>query len=112
MLAAGQLNNDVWPNPAGSAAVLSRVDAVGQTVECPLLGEVAVFDHPGELDDSLELKLAPPAANAGPLERIDQTGRLPSQLLAGRIEGSHLLYQVRTRFDSLALRLPNLSVDL
>ena len=54
VLAARQADDDVGPDAALVVAALNRV----------LLGEVAVLDHAGELDDALQLELAPAAADA------------------------------------------------
>src|SRR5262249_14488526 len=48
-----------------------------------LLDEVAVLDHPGELDDALQLHLAPAPAHVWRPERRDQVaGLLPQPVLA------------------------------
>ena len=75
LLAAGQPHDHVGPDPAVVVA-LNRV----------LLDEIAVLDHAGELDDALQLQLAPAAADAGPLERVGEPARLVPQALAGGVE--------------------------
>ena len=77
-----------------------------------LLFEVAVLDHAGELDDAFELKLAPAAADAGPLERIDQPRRLGAQALARRVERRDALHQLRAGLDAPAFGVLDLAVHL
>ena len=77
-----------------------------------LLFEVAVLDHAGELDDALQLELAPSPANAGTFERIDQARRFPAKILARHVDGGHSLEQLRAGFDAAALRVFDFLVDL
>ena len=44
-------------------------------------GEVAVLDHPGELDHALELQLAPPPADLRRAQGVDQLTGLAAELL-------------------------------
>ena len=102
LLAARQPDDDVRPNPGLVVAALNRA----------LLVEVAVLDHPGELDDALQLELAPAAADAGPLERVGEAPRLVAQALAGGVERDDPLHQLRARFDAAALGVLDLAVHL
>ena len=61
VLAAGQTHDDVGPHA-------DRIVAADRL----LLLEIAVLDHAGELDDALELELAPAAADARTFERVDE----------------------------------------
>ncbi len=88
----------------------SRRSSVPVTVCCSF--EIAVLDHPGELDDAFELKLAPPAANTRALERVDQPRRLGAQTLARRVERRDALHQLRAGFDTPALGVLDLAVHL
>ena len=95
VLAAGQADDDVGPH----AAIVVAVDRL-------LLLEIAVLDHAGELDDALQLQLAPAAADARPLERVDQAPRLGLQILAGRVERRDALQQLRAVLRRAAARRP------
>ncbi len=101
VLAAGQRDDDVGPQPA---IVVSRDGA--------LLLEVAAIDHAGELDDALQLELAPAAADAGPLERVDQTRGLRAQVLARRVERAQTLDELRAALRAAALGVLDLAVHL
>jgi hypothetical protein len=74
--------------------------------------EVAVLDHTGELDDALQLQLAPTAANTRTSERIDQSPGLRPKVLAGGIEQGDALQQHGIVLYPAALRLLDLAVDL
>ena len=82
-------------------------------VERLLLVEIAVLDHPGELDDAFELQLAPPAADAGALEGVDQprafrrAGRWPV-VSSDAIP----LHELRARLDAAALRVLDFAIHL
>src|SRR5262249_47177394 len=77
-----------------------------------LLGEVAVLDHARKLDDPLQLKLAPPAANTWTFQRVDETLGFATQLLAGGIERCDLLEQLRAIVQASSLGFSNFTVDL
>ena len=77
-----------------------------------LLLEVAVLEHAGELDDALQLQLAPAAAHAGPLERIHQPAGLGLQFLAGGVERGDALDQRGTVLHAAALGFPDFAVDV
>ena len=78
-----------------------------------LLVEIAVLDHAGELDDALQLQLAPAAADAGPLERVDQPARFGLQILADRVERRDALQQRwRRSCDAAPLGVLDFAVDL
>ena len=102
-LPPGQPDDDV-----GAHAAIGIVRAVDRL----LLFEIAVLEHAGELDDALQLELAPPAADAGPLERIHEPPGLASQVLAGRIERRDPLQQLRAGLEPPALGLLDLAIDL
>ena len=97
----GQPDDDVGPHAAARRAV-NRV----------LLREVAVLDHAGELDDALQLELAPAAADAGPLERVGEAPRFVAQVLPGGVERRDLLHQLRAALDAPALGVLDLAIDL
>ena len=101
MLAAGERDDDVGPQPA---IVVARDGA--------LLLEVAVIEHAGELDDALQLELAPAAADAGPLERVDQTRGLRAKVLPGRVERAQTLDELRAALRAAALGVLDLAVHL
>ena len=100
LLAAGQPHDR---RPAGSGHRRRRLNRA-------LLGEIAVLDHPGELDDALQLQLAPAAADAGPLEGVGQPARFVAQALAGGVERrrsaacSWAPFSTRRRSESLISR--------
>ena len=72
VLAARQLHDQVGPQQPAVVVALAR-----------LLDEVAVRDHPGELDHALQLHLAPAAANVRRAQRGDEVARLlPEPVLA------------------------------
>ena len=100
MLAAGQVDDDVRPQ-----AALFAVDGL-------LLGEVTVLHHAGELDHAPQLQLAPAAADARALERIDQPLRLAAQLPADGIERRDALKQLRPFLHPAALGLLDFLVDM
>ena len=68
-MAAGQLDGEVGAQPA----------RVGERRR--LLVEVAVLEHPGELDHALQLHFAPASAHARRAQRADQVLGLEPQLL-------------------------------
>ena len=79
-LAAGELHDQVG---AQQAALV---------VAAALLGaEVAVVEHAGELDDALQLHLAPAAADVGGAQRGDEAAGLGAQLLLALGDGAQLL---------------------
>ena len=67
-----------------------------------LLLEVAVGEHPGELDDAPELHLAPAAAHVRRAQRRAEAARLRAQPFLALGKGLHLLGQGSVR----ALTLP------
>ena len=96
VLAAGQPDDDVGPHAAVAVAVRDGV----------LLFEVAVLDHACELDDALQLELAPAAADARTLERVHELAGLGAQVLAGGVERRDALQQLRARPRCAAARCP------
>ncbi len=70
VLAAGKLHDEVGSQQSALVVALAR-----------LLDEVAVGEHPCELDDALELHLAPAAAHVRCAERRDETARLLAEAL-------------------------------
>ncbi len=58
-----------------------------------LPGEVAVLDHAGQVDDPLELQLAPPAAHVGRAQGGDQRAGLAGHPGRPAGHGAHLLAQ-------------------
>ena len=96
VLAAGQPDDDVGPHAAVAVAVGDR----------ELLFEVAVLDHAGQLDDALQLQLAPAAADARPFERVHELARLGAQVLAGGVERGDALQQLRARLGPAPLGIP------
>ena len=77
-----------------------------------LLLEVAVLHHPGELDDALQLELAPAAADSGPLQRVGQAPRFVAEALPGGIQRHDSLEQLGPRFDAPALGVLDLAIHL
>jgi hypothetical protein len=77
--------------------------------------EVAVREHPGELDHAPELHLAPAAAHARRPERLDEIRGLALQLLLADGERMHLLGEGRvapTRsFSTVCSCVPTRSSD-
>jgi hypothetical protein len=75
-----------------------------------LLLEVAAIEHAGELDDALQLELAPAAADAGPLEGVDQARGLVQvlQLSAVNERVSRIAIRCQTEFTQPYLRLIDL----
>ena len=69
-LAAGQLHDHVGPQQPAVVVPLARLRA-----------EVAVLDHPGELDHALQLHLAPAPADVRCAQRRDEAARLGAELL-------------------------------
>jgi hypothetical protein len=55
-------------------------DAAGVGVPADLLGEVAVLQHSGGLDDAAQLMLAPPAAHLRCPQRRDQLAGFDPEL--------------------------------
>src|SRR5205823_12029799 len=68
--------------------------------------------HARKLDDALQLKLAPAAANAWTLERVGEPTRLVAQILAYRIERRDFLQQLRAGFDPPALGVLDFAVHV
>ena len=78
-----------------------------------LLDEVAVLEHAGQLDDALELQLAPAAAYGGLAHRFGEARGLFVQQREMRLdEVAQLLVEARVRVDARALDLAELAVDL
>ena len=71
-----------------------------------LLLEVAAIEHAGELDDALQLELAPAAADAGPLERVDQTRGLRAEVLPRRVQRAQPLDELRAALACGGARSP------
>ena len=103
VFAAGEPDDDVGAHPA--IGIVRAVDHL-------LLFEITVLQHAGELDDAPQLQLAPPAADARPLERIHEPPCLASQVLAGRIERRDPLQQLRAGLEAPTLRFFDLAIDL
>ena len=82
VLAARQLDDEVGPQHAPVGIRDRR-----------LLGEVAVREHPRELDDALELDLAPAAAHVRRAERGAEVSGLGAELLLPLRQRLHLLGQ-------------------
>ena len=70
-----------------------------------------MLDHPGELNHSFELQLAPPAADLRCAEGIDQRLRLVLQLLGTGAHGVDLLPQPDVGALALLLDVPQLALD-
>ena len=68
-----------------------------------LLAEVAVVDHAGELDDALQLHLAPAAAHVRGAERGHEVARLRAQALLSLGDRAELLADRRDRAQALLL---------
>ena len=100
LLAAGEPHDEVGPQ--GPVVAGHR----------RLLGEVAVLDHAGQLDDPPELHLAPPAAGLRRPQRVHQRGRLVAQLLAGGAHEPDLLGQRGVRRHPGVLELAQVRLDL
>ncbi len=101
VLAAGERDDDVGPQPA---IVVCRDRA--------LLFEVAAIEHAGELDDALQLELAPAAADTGPLERVDQARGLRAEVLPRRVQRAQPLDELRAVFRAAPLGVLDLAVHL
>ena len=96
-LAAGQPDDHVRPHPTVAVAVGHR----------ELLFEVAMLDHACQLDHALQLQFAPAAADARPLERVHELAGLGAQVLAGGVERSDALQQLRADLGPPPLGLPD-----
>ena len=70
-----------------------------------LLGEVAVLQHAGRLDDPAELVLAPAPAHLRGAQRGDQLFGLGAQLAGDGAHRPDLLAQLGVRVDPVALQL-------
>ena len=79
-LAAGQLDDEVGPEQPSLVVALAR-----------LLDEVAVREHAGQLDDALELHLAPAAADVRRAQRGDEVAGLLAQALLALGDGPEQL---------------------
>ena len=86
--------------------------AIVVAAEGVLLLEVAVLDHAGELDDALQLQLAPAAADAGPLQRVDQAAGFVAEAPARRYRATRCAAAAGRRFDAPALGLLDLAIHL
>ena len=99
-LAAGELHDDVGAQQPAVVVALARLRA-----------EVAVVEHPGELDDALQLHLAPAAADVGRPQRRHEAAGLGAQLLLpgrdlaealadrGHLAGALVLELLRLRLE-------------
>ncbi len=95
---AGQADDDVGAHPA--VVVRDRL----------LLFEVAVLDHPRELDDAFQLELAPPASNAWALEGVHEPGGFGPEVLPDGIERRDARDEIRARGDTAMLGFLDLGV--
>ena len=80
VLAARVPDDEIRPEQASVVVAAAR-----------LLHEVAVGEHAGELDDALELHLAPPAAHVRCAQRGDEAAGLLSQQLLPLHDGAQVL---------------------
>ena len=96
VLAARQPDDDVGTHAAIGPFAVERL----------LLVEVAVLDHAGELDDALQLQLAPAAADAGTLERVDEPARFGLQFLADGVERGDALQEAGAVLHRAVARRP------
>ena len=94
--APGQPDDHVRPHAGGLRVGGPRAD----------LGvEVAVLDHAGQLDDPLQLHLAPPAADLRSAQRPGQRAGVPVQVRRRPVQRGHLLAQPGVGRGPLALHL-------
>src|SRR5581483_4252028 len=77
-----------------------------------LRAKVAVVEHSGELDDALQLQLAPAAAHVGRAERGDEAARLAAQLLLAVRDLAQALADRGHLAGALLLELPRLELEL
>ena len=99
-LAAGKLDDQVGAEEPTLVVALALLGA-----------EVAVVDHPGELDDALQLHLAPAAADVRGAERGDEAARLGAQALLSFGDGAQLLADRRDRSQALLLERLRLHLE-
>jgi hypothetical protein len=95
-----QAHDHVRPHPA-----ILAVDRL-------LLHEVAILEHAGHLDDTLELDLAPAAAHLRRAQRADEVLRLQLQCLLRLCQCADLLGQRAVRGCADLLEVANACVDL
>jgi len=89
-----------------------RTDASVLRRDSGLLGEVAVFGEPCELDDTTQLNLAPVAAHVRLTQRLDEGPGLASQRREPKAKGSDLLVQPGGRGDAIAFDFAEFAVHL
>jgi hypothetical protein len=77
-----------------------------------LLEKVAMLEHPGELDDTAQLDLAPVAANVRLAQRAHEVACLAGQRREPRAQRAHLLVEARTGRRTVLLDLGELAVHL
>src|SRR6185312_17211236 len=100
VLASRQVDDEVWDEQR-AVAVAGR----------GLLAKVAVFEHAGQLDDALELDLAPPAADVRRSQCGPQAPGLGPQTLLPLCERAHLLGQRAVGALTLLVERPGLLVE-
>ena len=100
LLVAWQLHDQVGPE----APVAGRRGL--------LLEEVAVIDHPRELDDALQLQLAPVAAHVRLPQRLHEIAGLAVERGEARAERADLLVEPGRRRRAVHLDLAQFGVDL
>ena len=100
-LAARKLHDHVGPEQAALVVPLARLRA-----------EVAVVEHPRELDDALQLHLAPAAAHVRRAQGGDEAARLRAQLLLPGRDLAQALADRRHLAGALVLELPRLGLEL
>ena len=72
-----------------------------------LRAEVAVVEHPGQLDDALQLHLAPAAADVRGAERRDEAAGLGAEAFLALGDGAQLLADGGDRLQRAAPRAPS-----
>src|SRR5207247_2680340 len=97
-----RVDHDVFPSwklndDIGTDSSVFRWDGL-------LIGEMAVLHHACELDDALQLQLAPPPPDARTFQRVHQARRLHLKVLSHEIERGNSFNQLGARFNAPALR--------
>ena len=99
-LAARQLDDQVGAKQPAFVVALALLRA-----------EVAVVDHPGELDDALQLHLAPAAADVRGAQRGDEAAGLGAEPLLALGDRAQLLADRGDRLQALLLERCRLHLE-
>ena len=100
-LAAGELHDEIGPEQAALVVAAALLRA-----------EVAVVEHAGELDDALQLHLAPAAADVGGAQRGDEAAGLGAELLLALGDRAQLLADARDLVQAPVLERLRLHLEL